>query len=95
MLIKPLIKNKVSTNSLPVKSGNPQSNPAYFGIDAEKYEFLELTGKLMMLPIMYHEWNLKQNKIIHDFNCVYTWPVCECNFANSIRREDIRILEVK
>lgn len=93
MLIKPLIdKAKESIKSLPSKSEDTQAfHPAYFGTPSEHKEYLEFEGRLLMLPIMYEEWNIKQNKIIHDTNgtCIKTWPLCECKHARSIRMKDI------
>lgn len=56
-------------------------------------QFLESEGRLLMLTTLYHERSLRNNKLIHDiwnvFACVYTWPVCECNFAKTIRGYDM------
>ncbi len=95
MLIKPLIKlekDRARIKSLPSDERNPHiEHPAYFGTEQENNDSLENEGRLLMLTIMYHEWNVKMNKLIHDSNgrCERMWPVCECKFAEYIRREDI------
>ncbi len=99
MLIKPLIKaekdraRKESIKSLPSDERNLHiDHPAYFGTLDETNDSLENEGRLLMLPIMYKEWNIKQNKLIHDSNgkCMRSWILCECKFAEYIRREDLR-----
>lgn len=56
-------------------------------------EFLNNEGRLLMLPILYQEASIKNNKNIHDihnpFNCTNTWPVCQCQFSKMIRGYDI------
>jgi len=98
MLIKPLIKGRV--NSLPSNGRNPQSiksSVAHFGTLEERIEFLEVEGRLLMLPIMYSEWNLKSNKSIHDNNgrCINRWPICTCHFARRIRAKDLGLTNLE
>ncbi len=93
MLIKPLVKQKLNVKSLPSNTSYPpEYHPAYFGTKEENIEFLESEGRLLMLTLMYHEWNLIANKRIHDTNakCERMWAICECQFASKIREDDIR-----
>ncbi len=99
MRIKPLIKlekdraRKESIKSLPSDERNLHiEHPAYFGTLDENNEWIQNEGRLLMLPIMYKEFNLRENKRIHDSNgrCMRSWILCECKFAEYIRREDLR-----
>lgn len=93
MILKPYIG---SVNSLPSESGNSHKKAHYSSHEEnEAIEFLKSEGRLMMLTTLYHERNLKKNKLIHDiwkvFNCEYPWPLCICNFAKTIRGYDMSL----
>jgi len=57
----------------------------------EAKEYLETRGRLLMLPILNLERSLKNNKYWHDNRgvCILSWPCCSCNYARSIRLEDL------
>lgn len=97
MLIKPFIKKvkpcKLSgINSLP---SNTNNHPAYFGTQDENKESLEIEGRLLMLPVMTSEWNVKENKKLHNSNCGINWAICDCRFARHIRAMDLGLDKYK
>lgn len=99
MILKPLIRkesNNVRTafmdkpNILPVSSNSSDALKQYEAIESTQY--LELTGRLMMLSIVHSERLIRADKSNHDRLYRLThkqWPVCECNYAKYIRGADI------
>ena len=98
MLLKPIIEVKEeSIKSLPCKT--QESEIPHLAPMSEYKESLELHGRLLMLSLLNLENSLFRNKEIHDkwthgrneraIYGVNIWPVCPCNFAESIRNQDI------
>jgi hypothetical protein len=90
MLIKSYTPKVNLINLLPKEQAN---HPAYFGTREENIEFLETEGRLMMLTIMYEMLSNNNNKHLHDtynpFSCTHSWPICNCQYAKSIRFHDL------
>jgi hypothetical protein len=92
MLIKPLD----TISSLPIVTSNSLSDSSLVG-GLESKEFLETFGRLLMLPIIYHERSNKYNKRNHDRlvgiskDCIsHSWSLCNCNYAKYIRTNDLK-----
>lgn len=99
MILKPIIRKgetnvRISVvdkpNILPVSSNSSDALKQYEATESQNY--LELTGRLMMLSIVYPERLIRADKSNHDRLYRLThkqWPVCECNYAKYIRGADI------
>ena len=89
MLLKPL-KSKSLSASKVISASEPVTRDK---IElAESLLYLRENGRLLILPILNHEKSVRFDKINHDsyrFNCVITWPRCNCNYAKLIRGLDI------
>lgn len=102
MLIRPIIsesKNIGTISSLPVKTprnsivGSFQHMYSGAYADNESLEFLEITGRLLIMPIISHERQLtidKHNHIGEWLSCTsHHWSICTCNYAKKIRELDL------
>lgn len=58
----------------------------------ESFQYLQLTGRLMMLSVIWHDRNVKAEKSNHErlYRSFHpSWPVCQCNYAKYIRGSDL------
>lgn len=99
MLLKPLIRKEIShvanetdkVRDLPVNAESRLTALNQYMIQ-ESSEYLQLTGRFLMLSIIVKEINIKIEKTNHDRSYRSShpsWPICQCNYAKYIRGTDM------